>query len=264
MEQNAPIGLLDSGVGGLSILLEIEKLLPNERFIFIADQTNVPYGGKTKEELEVLVSKLVKFLVSKDVKVIVVACNTATVYTIDYLRSQFDLPIIGTVPVIKTLANITKTKKVGVMSTPATAKSPYLDELITKFAPDISVYKQGATHLEDLVEEGGLDRPEVEENLKKNLKVLLDHGVDAIALGCTHYPFLKSKIEKIVGPNVSVVDSGGAVARRAQQILENEGLLSDRKEGEDLYFTTGDSGKFKMVAEELLKRKNLNVSKADL
>lgn len=261
---NAPIGLLDSGVGGLSILLEIEKILPNESFVFIADQTNVPYGGKTKEQLEVLVSNLVKFLVSKNVKIVVVACNTATVYTIDHLRSQFGLPIVGTVPVIKTLANITKTKKVGVMSTPATAKSPYLSDLIKKFAPGIEVYKVGATHLEDLVEEGGLDRPEVNENLRKHLGMLLEKGVDAIALGCTHYPLLRSKIEKIVGPSISIVDSGGAVARRTKQILENEGLLSSKKEGEDLYFTTGDPERFKKVAEELLRKNNLNLFKADL
>jgi glutamate racemase len=264
MMKNSPIGLLDSGVGGLSILAEIEKLLPNESSVFIADQTNVPYGGKTKEQLEGLVTNLVKFLVSKNVKLIVVACNTATVYTIDHLRSQFDLPIVGTVPVIKTLANITKTKKVGVMSTPATAKSPYLDDLIKKFAPDISVFKVGATHLEDLVEQGGLNRPEVEENLEHHLGILLDRGVDAIALGCTHYPFLRSKIEKIVGKNVAVVDSGGAVARRTKQILENENLLADKKVSEDLYFTTGDVEKFRRVAQELLKKDNLNVSKADL
>lgn len=262
--KNSPIGLLDSGVGGLSILQELEKLLPNESYIFIADQANVPYGGKTKEELEVLVSNLVKFLASKNVKIVVVACNTATVYTIDHLRAQFKLPIVGTVPVIKTLANITKTKKVGVMSTPATAKSPYLSDLIKKFAPDISVYKVGATHLEDLIEEGGLDRYEIEENLKKNLGILIDKGVDAIALGCTHYPFLRSKIEKIVGKNVAVVDSGGAVARRTKQILENENLLTDHKAGEDLYFTTGDAEKFRKVAQDLLKKNNLNVSKADL
>src|SRR3989344_5654807 len=144
---NRPIGIFDSGVGGLSILLEIQKLLPHETFIFVADQSFVPYGKKTKEELIDRVSRIIEFLREKNVKAVVAACNTATVYTIEEMRQKFEMPIIGTVPVVKTLANISKTRKAAVFSTPATAKSPYLEDLIEKFAPDMEILRVGGSRL---------------------------------------------------------------------------------------------------------------------
>jgi glutamate racemase len=252
--KNNPIGIFDSGVGGLSVLLEIQKLLPNETSIFVADQAYVPYGGKTREQLIDRVSKIITFFKEKNVKTVVVACNTATVYTVDEMRQRFDFPIIGTVPVIKTIANITKTGKTAVFSTPATAKSPYLSGLIKKFANGVSVEKIGGSNLEELVEEGSLNSPEIKKILKHYLLPLVRNNVDAIALGCTHYPFLKDTIQEIVGKDVAVVDSGGAVARRLEYVLEHERLLSTRKET-DLYYTTGDTQKFQRVAEELMKKK---------
>lgn len=255
---NRPIGIFDSGVGGLSVLLEIKKLLPNENFIFFADQGHVPYGGKTKEELETLTDRILSFFVSKNVKAVVIACNTATVYAIDYLRQKYKIPIIGTVPVIKTISSISKTKKTAVFSTPATAESEYLSGLIEKFADDVKVFKIGGTGLEELVEEGRIEDPETDKILHKSLTPLLKKNVDAIALGCTHYPFLRKKIEEIVGKNVTVVDSGGAVARRLKFILEHNKILGNTRE-EDFYFTTGASEKFQKVAEKLLNGKINNV-----
>lgn len=259
---NQPIGVFDSGVGGLSILLEMQKMLPHETAIFVADQAYVPYGGKTKPELVDRVTKIMQFFKEKEVKAVVAACNTATVYTIDEIRKQFNFPIIGTVPVVKTIANLTKTGKVAVFSTPATAKSPYLDTLIQKFAPDIEVLKIGGSNLEPLVEEGNLHSPEIDNVLRKVLEPLLSDGVDAMALGCTHYPFLRDQIEAIVGPKVQIVDSGGAVARRVKYVLENERLMSGEKSA-DLYFTTGDKEKFERVASELMER-GINASHIDL
>ena len=260
--QNNPIGIFDSGVGGLSVLLEIQRLLPLETSFFVADQAYVPYGEKTKEQLIDRVTKIMSFFVEKNVKAVVVACNTATVYTIGEMRQKFNLPIIGTVPVIKTIVNLTKSGKTAVLSTPATAKSPYLQELIDKFANGVEVIKVGGSNLEELVEEGELDSPEIEAVLMRELPPLMERGVDSIALGCTHYPFLKDKIEKIVGENVSVVDSGGAVARRLGEILALENLLSDKKEG-DLYFTTGEVLKFERVGRELL-REHMKAKHLDL
>lgn len=253
---NQPIGVFDSGVGGLSVLLEINKLLPNETFIFLADQKNVPYGGKNKEQLLRFVNSAMEFFTSKNVKAVVFACNTATVYTIDEMRKKFDIPIVGTVPVIKTIAKITKSKKTAVFSTPATAKSKYLEDLIAKFANGVSVERVGGSNLEELVEEGEIDSEETINVLKKNLIPLVKSGVDAIALGCTHYPFLRQKIEKIVGKKVIVVDSGGAVARRLKQVLINEKMLGNEKIV-DTYYTTGDSEKFEKIASKLLKEKIL-------
>jgi glutamate racemase len=254
MYDNRPIGFFDSGVGGLSILLEAKKLLPNENIIFLADQKNVPYGGKTKEQLIGFLEKAMNFFISQDVKAVVFACNTATVYTIEEMRKKFDIPIIGTVPVVKTLANITKTGKTAVFSTPATAESKYLKELIEKFCDGVEVARIGGSNLEELVERGNLNNPEIQEVLEKHLKPLLEESVDSIALGCTHYPFLREKIQKIVGPNVMVVDSGGAVARRLKQVLTNNDALSSEK-GFEKYYTTGDKDKFERVASELTRRR---------
>jgi len=260
---NKPIGFFDSGVGGLSVLLESQKLLPKENIIFLADQKNVPYGGKSKEQLVDFLTKAMNFFLENEVKAVVLACNTATVYTIEKLRSKFDLPIIGTVPVVKTLSNITKTKKTAVFSTPATAKSEYLKKLIDEFASNIEVKRVGGSNLEELVEKGNLNNPEINEVLEKNLHPLISEGVDAIALGCTHYPFLKDKIQKIVGKNIAVVDSGGAVARRLKEVLTNNNALSSKKEFEK-YYTTGNKDNFKRVAQELMERKLESVEHINL
>lgn len=248
---NKSIGVFDSGVGGLSILKELKKLLPKENYIFFADQKHVPYGNKTKKELEELTDKILSFFVSENVKVVIIACNTATVYAIDYLRKKYSFPIIETVPVIKTIANITKTKKTAVFSTPATAKSPYLSSLIKKFAKDTIIYKIGGSKLEDLVELGNLKNPEIEIVLKECLMPLKKKNVDAIALGCTHYPFLRDKIVRIMGKNVKIVDSGGAVAKRTKEVLKNEKLLGNIR-SKDSFYTTGDKNKFKKALKNLL------------
>jgi len=259
---NRPIGFFDSGVGGLSVLIEAQKLLPKENIIFLADQKNVPYGGKTKEQLIDFLTHAMNFFISQDVKAVVFACNTATVYTIEEMRKKFDIPIIGTVPVVKTLANITKTGKTAVFSTPATAESKYLKELIEKFCDGVGVVRIGGSNLEELVEKGNLENPEIEIVLEKHLKPLLAENIDAIALGCTHYPFLKEKIQKIVGSKVKVVDSGGAVARRLKEVLTNNNSLSNEKEFEK-YYTTGDKERFGIVASELMGKK-IEAEKVDL
>ncbi len=251
---NFPIGVFDSGVGGLSILSQIHHLLPQETTIYVADSAYMPYGEKSDEQIVERAVRIVSFFQEKKVKAVVVACNTATIAAIESLRSKFELPIIGTVPVIKTVAELTKTGKVAVFATPSASKSEYMSSLIEKFASDIRVLKIGESHLENLIETGNINSPEVEKILQQELEPLLNTGVDAIALGCTHYPFVKEKIEEIVGPNVVVCDSGGAVARRLKQILETEHLLSLQR-GTDAYYTTGDSQKFEEVASKLMERK---------
>lgn len=250
---NRPIGIFDSGAGGLSILLEIKRLLPNEPLTFMADQFYAPYGAKTKDELVDRVTKVMEFFQTKNVKTVVMACNTATVYTLQEMRDKFDFPIIGVVPVVKTLANISKTKKAAVFATPATAQSPYLDDLIQQFAGDVEIKKVEGGNLAAMVDTGKLDSPEIRSVLQEKLSPLVEQGVDAIALGCTQYPFLRKQIEQIVGEGIVVVDSGGAVARRLKAILGNENLLADGV-GSEQYFTTGDAGKFHVVAEQLMQR----------
>jgi glutamate racemase len=255
---NRLIGIFDSGVGGLSILQEVKKVLPKENFIFVGDQKNMPYGGKTRKQLQNYTDKIMAFFVQRNVKAVIVACNTATVYAIDFLREKYKMPIIGTVPVVKTIANITKTRKTAVFSTPATTKSPYLGELIKRFASGVTVYRVGGTGLEELVETGDLKSKEIDKILHESLDPLLEKNVDAIALGCTHYPFLRNQIQKIVGKNVQIVDSGGAVARRTKVILTNNKILGNKKT-DDFYYTTGDKQKFTKALKSLLKKDRGNI-----
>ena len=249
---NNPIGIFDSGVGGLSILKSVKKLLPYETFLYIADQKNNPYGGRSIEEIQMLSSKVATFLTNKKVKLIIIACNTVSVNAIDHLRSEFKTPIIAVVPVVKTIAERTATGRAAVFSTPATAKSAYLEKMIKKFGKGVDIYSVGNSKLEYLVEDGIISGPEIETALKNSMLPLLEKNVDSIALGCTHYPFLIPEIKKIVGAKAKIYTSGGAIARRTHYVLSYESLLADKK-GKDTYFTTGDPEKFEKIAGKLLK-----------
>lgn len=250
---NNPIGIFDSGVGGLSIAEQVKKEFPHENIIYVADQAYMPYGAKTPNEIQERAWKIVSFMIENRVKAVIVACNTATIMAIDALRRDFELPIIGTVPVVKTIAENTKTNNIAIFATPLTSKSTYLQELIEKFAKGKTVFMIGESHLEDLIENGETDSSEIQRILEEQLTPLIAENVDVIALGCTHYPFIKSAIESVVGKKIGVFDSGGAIARRLRVVLEHENLLSEEKR-KDLYYTTGDSQKFMGVASKLMKR----------
>ena len=251
-QKNNKIGLFDSGVGGLSVFQEVKKLLPDKEYIFLADQAHVPYGRKTQKELQNLSSRIVKFLLMSDIGILVVACNTATCYALDYLRQVFALPIIGVVPAIKPASKLTKNNKIAVMSTPATAKSDYLKNLSKKFARDKEVMLLGCKGLEDAVET--LDRKTIKTLLDKYTKDVRDFGADTVVLGCTHYPFLKTQIKKRIGPNIRILDSGHAIAKRTSQLLKDR---EDRTKSKaiETFYTTGDPQKFSQVASQLLKYK---------
>lgn len=253
---NKPIGVFDSGVGGLSVLIELQKLLPNENFVFLADQKYVPYGEKTKEELVKLVFKITDYLVKEhDIKMMVVACNTATCGAIDELRAKYSFPIVGTVPAVKPAAENSKTGQIAVISTPSTSKSKVLKKLIKDYCGGVRVINIGCKNLENAVEEGNLESPEVSALLNKYLNKVKGSEVDQLVLGCTHYPFLKKPISRMMGPGVKLVDSGKAIARRAKSLLATHRLKTDRANaGQTLYFTTKDADKFAEVASGLLGR----------
>ena len=255
-----PIGVFDSGVGGLSVLKELVKLLPKERYIFVADQANVPYGEKTKKELEKETLKICDFLVSKNSKVIVVACNTATCYAIEFLRAALKIPLVGTVPAIKPAAEESRPGVIAVMSTPVTSKSVYLKNLVKDYAGNVRVVNVGCPGLENAVETGTLNSPEVRRLLLKYTKPIKRAGADIIVLGCTHYPFLKSEIKKAAGKNVKLVDSGKALAKHTKNVLHQMGALSTSRTYRTSptcvdFYTTGSSAQFSKVASSLLKRR---------
>ena len=245
---NKPIGILDSGVGGLTIWREIVKELPNESTIYIADSKNCPYGIKTAEEIYNLAKRLAAFLVTQDVKLIVLACNTITVSCLDKLREEFkDVPIIGTVPVIKTASELTKNKKIGILSTSATSKSKYQKDLIEKFAGNCQVINIGTAKLARSIERG----ENVSLVLKNELKPFLETGVDTLVLGCSHFPLIKDQIQSIL-KDVQVLDSGAAIARQVKRVLEKENMRSKTKPNHNFY-TTGDVKLFNKILSQSLE-----------
>lgn len=250
---NKPIGVLDSGVGGLSVWSEIVKELPKESTVYIADSRNVPYGTKTAEEIHRLSRKLVQFLLKKDVKLIVVACNTITVTSLSKLRKEFpQIPIVGTVPVVKTAAEKTKKRKIGILSTVRTAESRYQKDLIEKFAKDLEVLNIGTDKLVPLIEKGDHVKM-IQIILQQELKPFVDARIDVLALGCTHFPLIKAKIQKILGPKILILDSGPAIARQVKRVLEQNKILAANSLVRHYFYTTGDEKLYNKKA----KRVNL-------
>lgn len=250
---NQPIGILDSGVGGLSIWKEVVKQLPSESTIYIADSKNCPYGTRPVDTIYPLAKRLVQFLVDKKVKIIVVACNTITVSCLDRLRKEFpDTPIVGTVPVIKTAATLSKNKKIGVLSTKTTAESIYQKQLINTFSAGCDVLNIGTDKLVPVIENGEIDKKDSYRVLKSILRPFIEKNVDALVLGCSHFPFLKKEMKKILGLHVMILDSADAIARQTARVLTNNNALSLKKDTEYQFYTTGDVDQFEVVANKLI------------
>jgi glutamate racemase len=246
---NRPIGVFDSGVGGLSIWRAIRKLLLQESMAFFADSGHVPYGEKSTSALEDLTGRIARFLISKDAKLIVVACNTATVHTIAFLRESFpSVPFVGVVPVVKTLARRTRTGTIAVLSTPATSQSPYLAALIREFASDKNVINVGCDGLENMVESGELRTRATNALLERHLAQVKGTDADVVGLGCTHYPFLRARIKGMLGSSVRLFDPSRPVARRVRQVLAEGDALGGNPAPEYTFYTTGDSVLFGRVA----------------
>jgi glutamate racemase len=258
------IGILDSGFGGLSIYQSITALLHNESTVYIGDHAYVPYSTKTRHVILTRVKKLIQFLLSKQAKLVVIACNTATVAGIDAYRRWFpDIPIIGVVPVIKTAALVSKTKKIIVLSTEFTARSAYQRKLIRKFADGSRVFNIGCPTLVSRVEKGTLSGIAVTKELRTILTPAVKKGADVIALGCTHFPFLKDQIRAIVGQDIAILDSGGAVARHVGRVLEQNNILAPGSGGTHVFYSTRKRDGASITASTLLK-KNIQVRYAPL
>ncbi|MBP6060855.1 MAG: glutamate racemase [Candidatus Pacebacteria bacterium] len=254
---NRPIGVFDSGVGGLSILIELKKLLPNENFVFLADQKYVPYGEKTKSELVKLCTNITDYFVKKhDIKMMVVACNTATCGSIEELRATYSFPIVGTVPAVKPASVLTKSGTVAVISTPSTSQSLALNNIINHECGDVKVINVGCKNLENAVETGDLFSDNVKTLLNTYLKEIINSNTDHLVLGCTHYPFLKKTIQKMVGRKIKLIDSGRAIAKNTKSLAVKHKIANKQKmKGKTKYFTTGGAKKFSKVASSLLKTK---------
>ncbi len=233
---SAPIGIFDSGVGGISILKEIQKQLPHENLIYIADSANAPYGDKPVEFIQQRSLQLAQYLLTHKIKVLVVACNTATTEAISYLRAHLSIPIVGVEPAIKPAAEQSNNNIIGILATHRTIKSNRLQVLISLFANDKKIIAQSCPGLMEAVENTD---PQITNDstqlIQQYTQQMLDHQADTIILGCTHYPFLLPEIRQIVGDNVIILDTGKPVATQLQRILAYHCISNNKKE-------TGQSG----------------------
>ena len=222
-----PIGIFDSGLGGITIFDEIQALLPNENIIYLADSIHAPYGKKSKEKIIELSIKNTEFLLNKGCKLIVVACNTASTNAVKTLREKYDVPFIRIQPAIKPAALNSKTKTVGILATEGTITSDLFYETSQKFAKGVEVVEQIGEGIVELIESGKMNSPEMDVLLRKHLYPMLEKKIDYLVLGCTHYPFLIPQISEIIGYNVTIIDSGEAVARQTKNILKLENLINN-------------------------------------
>ena len=264
---DAPVGVFDSGVGGLTVLRDLLRELPDERYIFFGDTGNCPYGVRSQAEITQLSLNGAAFLLEQGVKLIVVACNTASSAAIGALRAAYpQVKFIAVVPPVKPAAELTRVGRVAVAATNSAARSDYLRGLIARFAQGIEVYPVGCQSLVTLAEAGQLDGPEVEREIRQSIEPLLAKGIDVLALGCTHFPAMRPVFERVVGPDVLVIDSGAAVARQTRRVLVGQRLLATPTSGstaspadaprlprpDDEFWRSGTSATFEQVASRLL------------
>jgi glutamate racemase len=249
-----PIGVLDSGVGGLSILREIRAQLPAEPLLYIADQAHVPYGPRTIDEVRDFTTSIARFLIEQGVKVIVVACNTASAAALHPLRARFPaIPFVGMEPAVKPAARDTQTGVIGVIATEATFQGELFASVVGRFAQGVQVETLVCPEFVLLAEAGETDTPHAREVIRRRLSPLLDAGIDQLVLGCTHFPFLKRAIQDAVGPGVTIVDPSAAVARQVGRVLDQCGKrVEGSVSGPVLACTTGDPDALRAVAEKLL------------
>ncbi|MEZ8003531.1 MAG: glutamate racemase [Patiriisocius sp.] len=241
MNNKAPIGIFDSGVGGTSIWKEIHKQLPHEATVYLADSINAPYGNKTKEEILSLCIKNTEHLISLGCKIIIIACNTATTNAITYLRNHYQIPFIGIEPAIKPAALMSKTSSIGILATKGTLSSKLFHETSKALALDVQITEVIGEGLVTLIENGDIDKPQTRVLLRKYLEPMLVANIDYLVLGCSHYPYLIEPLKELLPSKVQVIDSGQAVAKQTQHVLEDKDLLSNAVTKPKLEFFTNSN-----------------------
>jgi len=258
MNKHAPIGVFDSGVGGLTVAREIMRQIPNEKIVYFGDTARVPYGSKSKETVTRYSRQILRFLQAKEVKAIVVACNTASAYALEELEKETDIPIIGVVkPGAKVAAEVTINDKIGVIATEGTIGSNIYSDYIKELKPGACVVGKACPLFVPLVEEGLWQDPVTDEIAKRYLTELIDIGIDTLILGCTHYPLIRSTVGKIMGEDVTLVNPAYETARELKELLKERDLLNDEeiKLGDNMYrfYVSDGAEKFKRFANSIIK-----------
>src|SRR6266496_5963663 len=252
--QTPPIGVFDSGVGGLSVLRAIRAQMPEESIIYFGDQGHIPYGPRPMEQIRNFSEAITKFLLDQDAKIIVVACNTASAAALKYLRKKFpDVQFVGMEPAVKPAAEHTQTGRVGVLATPATFQGALYASVVERFANGVELLQNTCPGLVQQIEKGNLDGEETHQILNGALLPMLEKNIDTVVLGCTHYPFVIPLIQQIVGENVRVIDPAPAVAKQTGRLLEERGTRNQSgSRGDVKFYTSGDSDALKLLLPTLL------------
>ena len=266
MNNNA-IGVFDSGLGGLTVLKEIMNILPNENIVYFGDTARVPYGPRSKETVIKYTFQAINFLISKNVKAIVIACNTATARSLELAQEKYDIPIIGVVEAgARTAAYTTENKVVGVIGTEGTINSKAYEEEIHKIDSSINIIGKACPLFVPIVEEGWSDSEVAFLTAQRYLKELQDSGIDSLVLGCTHYPLLKNTINRVVEGKIKLVNPARETARDLKDVLTKNNLL--RENSSDVayynYFVSDGPEKFANIGQEFLNRKIENIEQIEI
>lgn len=241
--KNSPIGFFDSGVGGLSVLREAISIMPNENYIYFGDSKNAPYGTREIDEVKRLTFKVAEFLYKKNAKAIVIACNTATSAAIVDLREKYiDIPIIGIEPALKPAVKLNRKGNIIIMATPMTLREKKFKELMYKYKDDCSIIPMPCAGLVEFIENGILEGNEIESYLRDKFKDYKKDDISSIVLGCTHYPFIKKTLAKVVGEEIPLIDGGCGTSHELKRKLEEKGIINDSKDrgNVEIYNSTND------------------------
>lgn len=257
MSDSRPIGIFDSGVGGLTVADKIRQLLPNESVVYFGDTARVPYGTKSKETVTKFSVENIEFLMKYNVKLVVVACNTASSLSLDFLKRCFRVPVIGVIePGARAAVGATRNRRIGVIGTQATVSSGAYEKAIRKVSAKTCVYMQSCPLFVPLVEEDWVDKRVAYDIANIYLKQLKSKKIDTLILGCTHYPILKNVLKKVMGPRVILIDSAREVAAEAEEILDAGGLLNNSAaRGSERFLVSDEPGRFIKMGEKFLKRR---------
>lgn len=249
---NRPIGIFDSGVGGITVLKEIQRELPNENYIYLGDTKNFPYGDKSKDEIVKFAIQNVKYLIKKDVKIIVIACGTATSQTIDILRQKFEIPIIGIIEPTVEYIKENKYKNIGVIATEGTIKSRAWENKLKEKEPDIKVISKACPMLATIAEEGRATGVEGKKAIKEYMQPFKEKGIDKIILGCTHFPIYEQLIKDEFKYKIELINTGKTVSIYLKKLLKERELCSDIKKGRIEINLTKEEKNFSKIAQNIL------------
>jgi glutamate racemase len=254
LNSSSPIGIFDSGVGGLSVLQAIRAQMPEESAIYFGDQGHIPYGPRPMEQIRDFSEAITNFLLERNAKIIVVACNTASAAALKYLRERFpNVQFVGMEPAVKPAAETTQTGKVGVLATPATFQGALYASVVERFANGVELFQNTCNGLVQQIEQGNLNGGETRRILEDALHPMLEQDIDTVVLGCTHYPFVIPLIEEIVGERVRVIDPAPSVAKQTKRLLEAGGMKNNSPaRGEVKFYTSGDPDALKSLLPVLL------------